>query len=154
NTYIPQGYERDSEKFQYKLEWFERLSKYFAGLLERGDQIIWMGDFNVACEAKDVYDPERLWGHVCYCAEVQDALAGIMEWGFVDVFRRHCDEPKQYTFWDYRASSFRRNLGWRLDYIMATQKLADKCTRCWIDIKPRKMEKPSDHTPLLAEFEI
>jgi exodeoxyribonuclease-3 len=154
NTYIPQGYERESEKFQYKLEWFERLSEYFAGLFAHTEQIIWVGDFNIAREAKDVYDPDRLWGNVCYCAEVQDALAQIMEFGFVDVFRQHCDEPKQYTFWDYRGLSFPRNFGWRLDYIMATRTLADKCTRCWIDKEPRKIQKPSDHTPLLAEFQV
>jgi exodeoxyribonuclease-3 len=154
NTYIPQGYERESDKFRYKLEWFERLSEYFAGLFQHGEPIIWAGDFNIAREAKDVYDPDRLWGHVCYCAEVQDALAGIMEFGFVDVFRQHCDEAKQYTFWDYRGLSFPRNFGWRLDYIMATKALAVKCTRSWIDKEPRKMQKPSDHTPLLAEFKV
>ncbi len=154
NTYIPQGYERESEKFQYKLAWYARLSEYFARLFRHTDQIIWAGDFNIAREAKDVYDPDRLWGHVCYCAEVQEALARIMESGFVDVFRAHCDEAKQYTFWDYRGLSFRRNFGWRLDYIMATKTLAAKCTRCWIDKEPRKMEKPSDHTPLLAEFKL
>ena len=154
NTYIPQGYERESDKFAYKLAWYARLSEYFTGHFRPGEQIIWAGDFNVAREAKDVYDPDRLWGHVCYCTEVQEALAKIMEYGFVDVFRQHCAEAKQYTFWDYRGLSFPRNFGWRLDYIMATKALAAKCTRCWIDKEPRKMEKPSDHTPLLAEFNL
>jgi len=154
NTYIPQGYERESDKFQYKLQWYERLGKYFAKHFTPDEPIIWVGDFNIAREARDVYDPEGLWGHVCYCAEVQEALAKIMKWGFVDMFRAHCDEAKQYTFWDYRGLSFPRNFGWRLDYIMATKTLAAKCTRCWIDKEPRKMEKPSDHTPLLAEFKV
>ena len=154
NTYIPQGYEPGSEKFEYKLRWFERLGRYFAGHFGPDEPLIWAGDFNIAREAKDVYDPEGLWGHVCYCGEVQQALAGIMDWGLVDVFRRLCEESGQYTFWDYRAGAFRQNMGWRLDYIMATKPLAEKCNSCWIDKEPRLAEKPSDHTFLLAEFKV
>jgi exodeoxyribonuclease-3 len=154
NTYIPQGHSPESEKFEYKLEWFARLGRYFARHFTPDDPVIWVGDFNIAREAKDVYDPEGLWGHVCYCSEVQEALTEIMDWGLVDIFRKHCDEPGQYTFWDYRGGSLRRNLGWRLDYIMATKILADKCTGCWIDKEPRQADKPSDHTFLLAGFKV
>ncbi|RKY12008.1 MAG: exodeoxyribonuclease III [Planctomycetota bacterium] len=154
NTYIPQGYEPESEKFQYKLKWFARLGKYFAKHFKPDEPLIWTGDFNIAREAKDVHDSEGLWGHVCYCGEVQESLDKIMDWGFIDLFRRHCDEAAQYTFWDYRAGAFRQNMGWRLDYIMATKPLAEKCTRCWIDKEPRLAEKPSDHTPVLAEFKV
>jgi exodeoxyribonuclease-3 len=154
NTYIPQGYTPESEKFQYKLKWLARLGKYFAKHFKPDEPLIWAGDFNIAREAKDVYDPEGLWGHVCYCAEVQKALNKIMDWGFVDVLRRHCDEAGQYTFWDYRAGAFRKNMGWRLDYIMATKTLAAKCTKCRIDKEPRSAEKPSDHTFLVSHFEM
>jgi len=76
-----------------------------------------------------------------------------MEWGFVDLFRKHCDEDGQFTFWDYREpNGVKRNHGWRLDYIMATEPMAKKCTACLIDKKPRMLEKPSDHTFLVAEF--
>ena len=154
NTYIPQGYLRESEKFDYKLNWFKRLRRYFDKNFKPSDPIIWLGDFNVAPEPIDLYDPEGLSGHVCFCPEVTDALKAVCQWGFVDVFRMHCDEPGQYTFWDYRMrGSLKRNLGWRLDHIMATRPLADKCTACYIDKAPRLSEKPSDHTPIVAEFD-
>jgi len=155
NTYIPQGQSRESEKFEYKLEWFKRLGKYFDKHFASSDPVIWLGDFNIAAQSRDVYNPEGLWGSVCYCQEVQDELSEIMKWGFVDVFRQHCDEAQQYTFWDYRQpNGFKRNLGWRLDYIMATKNLAKKCTACWIDKEPRAAERPSDHTFLVAQFDM
>jgi len=102
----------------------------------------------------DVYDPEGLLGHVCFCPEVTEALNRVVRWGFVDVFRMHRKEPGQYTFWDYRLpNSFKRNLGWRLDHIMTTKPLAEKCTACYIDKEPRGAEKPSDHAPIVVEFD-
>ncbi len=154
NTYVPQGYLPESEKFQYKLNWFERLLRYFDKNFKPAEPVVWVGDFNIAPEAIDVYDPENLSGHVCYHPEVQERLQKILQWGFVDVFRMHCKEPGQYTFWDYRLrNSFSRNLGWRLDHIMATEPLAKKCTACYIDKEPRTKDKPSDHTPIVAEFD-
>jgi len=153
NTYIPQGFSPESEKFQYKLDWFKRLKHYFDKNFKPADPIIWTGDFNIAPEPRDVYDPKDLLGHVCFHPEVHKALADVMSWGFVDVFRMHCDKGGQYTFWDYRLpNSFKRNLGWRLDHIMATKPLAEKSTTCYIDAKPRIAERPSDHTPISAEF--
>jgi len=154
NTYVPQGYLPESEKFEYKLKWFGRLGTYFAKNFRPSDAVLWVGDFNVAPEAIDVYDPEGLLGHVCYHPEVHKALNEVVQWGFVDVFRMHCSEPGQYTFWDYRLrGSFKRNLGWRLDHIMATKLLAEKCRACYIDREPRVAERPSDHTPIVAEFD-
>jgi exodeoxyribonuclease-3 len=100
-----------------------------------------------------VYDPDALSGHVCFHPEVHKALKKVMEWGFVDVFRMHCKEAGQYTFWDYRMNALKRNLGWRLDHIMATEALAKKSVTCTIDKEPRYVEKPSDHTPIIAEFD-
>jgi exodeoxyribonuclease-3 len=155
NTYIPQGMAVDSEKFQYKLNWFRWLRNYFEQCHSPNEKIVWVGDFNVARENIDVHDPERLWGHVCFCQEVQDALGNVADWGFVDVFRQFHPEPEQYTFWDYRVpNGFKRNIGWRLDYIMATPEIAEICTDCWIDKEPRGWEKPSDHTFLIAEFDF
>ena len=153
NTYIPQGFAPDSEKFQYKLDWFERLLTYFDKNFSTTEPVIWLGDMNTAIEAKDVYDPDALYGSVCYCKEVQQSFKKITDWGFVDLFRKHCTDAGQYTFWDYRLpNGFKRNLGWRLDYILATKPLAEKCTACYIDKEPRALEKPSDHTFLVAEF--
>lgn len=155
NTYIPQGYLPESERFEYKLNWFERLLRYFNKKFKPTEPVLWVGDFNIAPEAIDVYDPENLLGHVCYHPEVHKKLEKIMQWGFVDVFRMHCRQAGQYTFWDYRPiNAFKHNLGWRLDHIMATQPLAKKCTACYIDKEPRAKEKPSDHTPIVAEFDL
>jgi len=153
NTYIPQGYLPESEKFEYKLNWFNRLLTLFDKNFKPTDPVLWVGDFNVAPEPMDVYDPEGLLGHVCFHPDVHKALEKVMQWGFVDVFRMHCSEPGHYTFWDYRVrNSFKRNLGWRLDHIMATEPLAKKSTTCYIDKEPRLAERPSDHTPIIAEF--
>ncbi|MBN1126021.1 MAG: exodeoxyribonuclease III [Sedimentisphaerales bacterium] len=155
NTYIPQGRARDSEMFAYKLRWFERLKIFLNRRFTPTDRILWMGDFNVARDERDVYDPKRLWGHVCYCQEVQDVLQDLMDWGFIDLFRQFCEEPGHYTFWDYRMPrALQQNLGWRLDYIMATQSVAIKAMACQIDTKARAFEKPSDHTFLVAEFDF
>lgn len=154
NTYIPQGYLPDSEKFQYKLNWFKRLGDFFKNNFKSTEPLIWVGDFNVAPEPIDVYDPKALLGHVCFCPEVSIALQNIIKWGFTDIFRKHCKEAGQYTFFDYRArSSVSRNLGWRLDHIMATKPLAEKSINCYIDRQPRLEQRPSDHTPLVAEFD-
>lgn len=154
NTYIPQGFEPESEKFQYKLKWFERLRKFFENHCTPDKPVLWLGDFNVAPLPIDVYDPKALIGHVCFNKDVKKALENVMQWGFVDIFRKHCKEPEQYTFWDYRIrAALKRNRGWRLDHIMATKSLAEKSTACYIDIQPRLAQRPSDHTPIIAEFD-
>lgn len=154
NTYVPQGYLPDTEKFEYKINWFNRLHKFFDRNFKPAQSVLWLGDFNVAPEAIDVYDPEGLWGHVCYHPRVQQALSEVVRWGFIDAFRMHCKEPGQYTFWDFRLrNSVKRNLGWRLDHIMATKPLAERSISCYIDKEPRLANRPSDHTPIIAEFD-
>lgn len=154
NTYVPQGYSPESEKFKYKLGWFNRMLGFFDSNFKPGEPILWVGDFNIAPEPIDVYDPEGLLGHVCFHPDVHKALNQVMNWGFVDVFRKHCREAGQYTFWDYRMrGAFKRNLGWRLDHIFATKPLAKKSTACYIDKQARLAERPSDHTPIVAEFD-
>jgi exodeoxyribonuclease-3 len=153
NTYVPQGVSPDSEKFQYKLKWFDRLYAFFKNHFKPSDPVVWVGDLNIAPEPVDVYDPQTLLGHVCFHPAVHEKLQQLMQWGFIDVFRKHCKEAGRYTYWDYRfRNSFKLNLGWRLDHIMATKPLAEKSTACYIDTKPRIAEKPSDHTPIIAEF--
>jgi exodeoxyribonuclease III len=153
NTYVPQGFHPFSEKFRGKLDWLERLYYYFKEYFSPDKPLIWVGDFNVAPEPIDVYDPEFLLGKVGFHPDEHAHLQRIKEWGFVDVFRLHNPEPEQYTFWDYRIkNAFKRKMGWRIDHIWATKPLAEKSTNAWIDIAPRLMEKPSDHTSVVAEF--
>jgi exodeoxyribonuclease-3 len=154
NTYIPQGFEIESEKYQYKLDWYKRLLKYFQKNFTPDDKIIWLGDLNIAYEAKDVYDPIKLDGSVCFNKELSQLFKKFIDWGFTDLFRKFCGDEGQYSFWDYREpNGFKRNRGWRLDYIMATLPMAKACVNCTIDKKPRMAEKPSDHTPVIARFE-
>ncbi len=155
NTYIPQGQDPDSEKFQYKLDWFSGLLHYFTHHFDPESPLVWTGDFNVALEPIDVYDPEKLLGSVCYHPKEHTAARKVKDWGFEDVFRRHNSEPKQYTFWDYRIpNSVKRGLGWRIDHIWATRPLAEKSKTAWIDIDARLLPRPSDHTFLVAEFVV
>jgi exodeoxyribonuclease III len=156
NTYVPQGFSRESPKFAYKLEWFGRLKKFFAKNYSPEKPLIWCGDINVAPEPIDVHNPKRLLGHVDFTPEVWEAFADIRSWGFEDVFRKHHPgEPNQYTFFDYRVpQSVERGLGWRVDHILATRPLAGHSVNCSIDLAPRLAEKPSDHTVLAAEFKV
>jgi exodeoxyribonuclease-3 len=156
NTYVPQGRTPDSEHFQYKLEWLARLRAFLERYYSPQEPLLWMGDFNVAPEPIDVYDPKRLKNHADFHPEAREALEHVKEWGFVDVFRlHHPDEPEQYTFWDYRVrDALERGLGWRVDHIWATAPLADKSSRAWIDVEARRAERPSDHTFLVAEFAL
>ena len=154
NTYVPQGRNRGSEQFTYKLQWFKRLRKFLEKSFSPGKPLMWCGDLNVAPEAVDVHDPKRLLGHVCFTPEVWEAYEIVKSWGLQDLFRKfHPGEPGHYTFFDYRVpGSIERGLGWRVDHILCTKPLAEKSIQCKIDMNPRLAEKPSDHTIVFAEF--
>jgi len=155
NTYVPQGQDTKLPAYEYKLEWFTRLVRFFAKHHTPRQKVLWCGDLNVAPTDIDVHDPKRLLGHVCFNPEVQAAFRKVCDWGFVDVFRKHHPEPGLYTFFDYRApSALKANKGWRIDHMLATKSLARKSRDCMIDLGPRKQPRPSDHTPLIAEFEV
>ncbi len=154
NTYVPQGYRITSEKYRYKIEWFRRLRRLFEENYDPEDLLLWCGDMNVAPEEIDVHDPRGLRNHVDFHVAARHAYKKVLEWGFIDVFRKHHPgEPGQYTFFDYRGrDNVVRGKGWRVDHILATKPLADRSIDSYIDLKPRLMEKPSDHTVLVAEF--
>jgi exodeoxyribonuclease III len=156
NTYVPQGTSLDSPRFAGKLEFIRSMRDYFSGSFTSQDKVLWAGDFNVARERIDVYDPEGLYGGLCYHPDEHAALDYVREWGFVDVFRKHHPgEPNQYTFWDYRIpNGFKRRMGWRLDHIWASEGLAALSADSFIDSVPRLAEKPSDHTFIVADFGI
>ncbi|MET0515650.1 MAG: exodeoxyribonuclease III [Nitrospiraceae bacterium] len=155
NTYVPQGFEIVSPKYQYKLSWYERLRQYFAKHLSPNEPAIWCGDMNVAPSPMDVHSPEKHLNHVCYHEAARNAYEKTVAWGFVDVFRKLYPDRQQYTFWDYRApGSLEANKGWRIDHILATPPLADTCTAVEVDIEPRRAREPSDHTFVWAEFQL
>lgn len=155
NTYVPQGREIDHPMYQYKLEWFKRLKAYFGKHFTPNTRLVWVGDLNVAPQAMDIHNAEEQEEHVCYHVDVRKAFADTVGWGFVDVFRKHHPEPGQYTYFDYRTiNAVQRKMGWRVDHILATPALAAKSTDSYIDLKPRMLDKPSDHTFLVAEFDV
>lgn len=156
NTYVPQGTSVDSPRFQFKLDWIRGMRDYFHRDFTPDSPVVWVGDFNVATEPLDVCDPEGLYGCVCYHPDEHKALQHVKEWGFTDLFRKHhAGESNLYSFWDYRVpNAFKRRLGWRIDHIWATASLAAKSVDCWIDTEPRLLEKPSDHTFVVADIEM
>ena len=155
NTYVPQGTDPSSPHFAYKLQWFDRLLSYFDRHLRPDRPGLWVGDLNVAPDPIDVYDPLTLDGQVCFHPDERSAFKRMLDWGFVDVFRKHCPEAKQYSFWDYRVrGALARDIGWRLDHVLATRDLASRSVRAFIDKGPRLKERPSDHTFVCAEFEV
>lgn len=155
DVYVPQGFAPGTDKFEYKLKWLGDLIEYISGRYSPEDPILLLGDFNVALDSRDVYDPEGLKGSAGFHPEEQEMLKKFFKWGFTDIFRKHNQEKEQYTFWDYRIpNALKRKRGWRIDYICATRPLAEKSLSVIVDLKPRTLEKPSDHTFLAAEFDI
>ncbi len=154
NTYVPQGYRIDSPKFKYKIEWLRRLKDYFKKF-DFDDYILWCGDMNVAPTPLDVYDPIKMRNHVCFHEIVRREFAKIVELGFVDLLRKHHPNERVYTYYDYRIkNSVEKNIGWRIDAILASKPLADKSRDCYVDLKPRLAKRPSDHTIIVAEFDF
>jgi exodeoxyribonuclease-3 len=155
NVYVPQGFAPGTDKFVHKLQWMNDLLIYLKAQFAPNQPLLVAGDFNVAMEARDVFDPVKLKGEVGFHPDEQAIMAKYVEWGLVDVFRKHEPGGGHYTFWDYRIpNGVKRNLGWRIDYILATRPLAERSQRAWIDKESRLAEKPSDHTFLVAEFDL
>jgi exodeoxyribonuclease III len=155
NVYVPQGVAPGTEKFAYKLRWLKDLLSHLGNHYSPRGPLLVAGDFNVALEPRDVYDPETLRGEVGFHPDEQSILRNYLSWGLVDVLRMHRPEAGLYTFWDYRIpNALKRKMGWRIDYIFATPLLAQKSKNVWIDVEARMAEKPSDHTPLVAEFDL
>jgi exodeoxyribonuclease III len=155
NTYVPQGREINHPMYGYKVQWFQRLKAYFGRHFTPRMKLVWVGDLNVAPEAMDIHNAAEQADHVCYHVDVRKAFADAVEWGFVDVFRKHHPEPGQYSYFDYRTiNAVKRNMGWRIDHVLATRPLAAKSAACRIDLAPRLAPKPSDHTFVVAEFDV
>ncbi len=154
NLYVVNGSEVGSEKFEYKLHWLDRVTAWLAGELERHEHVVVLGDFNIAPDDRDVYDPEA-WREKILCSTPErEALQRITRLGLKDTFRLFEQEERIWSWWDYRMNMFRRKLGLRIDLVLATETLAEHCTASYIDIEPRRQERPSDHAPAIAEFNL
>jgi exodeoxyribonuclease-3 len=154
NLYVVNGQEVGSEKFDYKLHWLDRVADYVGSQLAVHRQFVTLGDFNIAPEDRDVYDPEAWRERILCSTPERKALRKILDLGLSDVFRRFEQQEGSFSWWDYRAAAFRRNLGLRIDLILASEALAGKCSSCVIDREPRRLERPSDHAPVVAEFAL
>ncbi len=153
NVYIPNGQSVGSEKFEFKLGWMKRLRSFLDEDYQRDSSVILCGDFNVAPEDRDVHNPQ-LWQERIMCSQAERvALDEIKRWGFTDAFRLHHEEGGQFSWWDYRAGAFRRNMGLRIDHIWVSKPLVAPNKNAWIDIEPRTWERPSDHAPVVVEFD-
>ncbi|MCX7934065.1 MAG: exodeoxyribonuclease III [Planctomycetota bacterium] len=155
NLYVPQGQELGSAKFKFKLAWLKRLRAFLAKHFQpQRDRLLIVGDLNMAPADIDVYDHKAIWPHVCHCQEITDAFQELMAWGMIDVFRKHLPEPGNFTFWDYRVpNALKRNLGWRIDHVLATPILAEKSRAVFVDREARSQPKPSDHTFVAVRFQ-
>src|SRR5262249_37906549 len=152
NVYVPNGQVVGSEKYQFKLGWMKRLREFLDQNYNPESPVLLCGDFNVAPEERDVHDP-RLWqNRILFSSPEREALQHIKDWGLTDTFRLHTEEGGHYSWWDYCAGGFRRNLGLRIDHIWVSAPLAQRNTRTWIDKETRAWERPSDHAPVVGEF--
>lgn len=150
-AYIPNGQAVDSDKYQYKLTWLTALTAWLKTELEKHPKLILLGDYNIAPEDRDVHDPKAWEGQVLVSEPERAAFQGFIALGLHDSFRLFEQADKSFSWWDYRMMGFRRNLGMRIDHILVSTSLVADCKASWIDKAPRKLERPSDHTPVVLE---
>lgn len=153
NTYIPNGTELGSDKFAFKLDWLQRLRRMFDDDCRQTDRVLLCGDFNVAPDELDVWSVKQWEGKLHFSKPERAAIHHVKQWGFVDLFRRLNGDAQEFSWWNYREGAFPKNQGLRIDHLWASGPLAAACRRCWIDRVPRAWERPSDHTPVVAEFD-
>ena len=154
SIYAPNGQAVGSEKYAYKLRWYEALVTWTKAALSEHSRLALAGDFNVAPEDRDVHDPKRWEGQIHVSAEEREAFRHLLDTGVTDAFRLFAQPEKEFSWWDYRLAAFQRNWGLRIDGILLSAGLAERCRGCFIDKAPRGLERPSDHAPVLADLEI
>lgn len=154
NLYVPNGESVVSDKYQYKLHWLNKLIAFLKNEIQQHPQTVILGDFNIAPAEIDVHDPQSWQGQVLFSDLERSAFQEMLQIGFIDCFRHHSPTQQAYSWWDYRLNAFKRNLGARIDHILASHSLMPNCQSCIIDKKTRALERPSDHAPVMAEFLI
>jgi len=151
-VYVPNGQSVDSDKYQYKLSWLAALHDWLKHELTRHPKLALLGDYNIAPEDRDVHDPKAWEGNVLVSEPERQQFRNLLQLGLRDSFRLFEQPDKSYSWWDYRMMAFRRNLGLRIDHILISEPLVAQCKSCVIDKAPRKLERPSDHTPVVVEL--
>ena len=153
-AYVPNGENVESDKYQYKLKWLAAFRGWLATELARYPRLAVLGDFNIAPEERDVYDPKAWEGQVLFSEPERAAFGRLIGLGLKDAFRLFEQPDRSFTWWDYRMNSFRRKLGLRIDHILLSEQLSRQCASCTIDVEPRRNERPSDHAPVIAELNL
>ena len=149
-VYIPNGQDTESDKYQYKLRWLDALAGYMQKQIGEYKDVALLGDYNIAPDDRDVHDPKAWEGKVLCSAPERAAFQRLIDLGMKDSFRLFEQPEKSFSWWDYRMNGFRRNLGLRIDHVLLTDGLAARCASSTIDVEPRKLERPSDHAPVMA----
>ena len=153
NLYVPNGAAVDSDKYKYKLRWLAALRDYLQRWREQSSsELCVCGDFNIALEDRDIYDPSGKEKHIMSSPAERQALQEVLAVGLQDAFRKFTAEGGLFSWWDYRMAGFQRNRGWRIDHLYLTPQLYEQAVGCHIDVEPRKLTKPSDHAPVVVEF--
>jgi exodeoxyribonuclease-3 len=152
NLYVPNGSEVGSEKYDYKLNWLKVLREYLKATLDKTSKLCICGDFNIALEDRDIHKSSVSKNDIMASPAERQALLAVLELGLADAFRKFTEEGGHFSWWDYRAGAFARNRGWRIDHHYLTSELYDRAIACTIDVTPRKLAQPSDHTPVIVEF--
>lgn len=153
-AYMPNGQAVGSDKYEYKLKWLAALARWLGEEMQRYPQLVLLGDFNIAPEDRDVHDPVAWQGQILCSEAERDAFRKLVNLGLADAFRLFEQPEKIFSWWDYRMMGFRRNHGLRIDHILLSPALAARCRACSIDKAPRKLERPSDHAPVIAELDL
>ena len=153
-AYCPNGQAVDSEKYAYKLSWYEALEHWLAHEKESHEYVAILGDYNIAPADEDVHDPAKWVGQILVSPPERAALTALLNLGFHDAFRLFEQAPKSFSWWDYRMNGFKRNAGLRIDHVLLSDSLVPHCTACVIDKGPRAHEQPSDHAPVIATLKV
>jgi exodeoxyribonuclease-3 len=153
-AYVPNGQAVDSEKYQYKLKWLEAFRLWLDEELRKHPRLAVLGDYNIAPADEDVHDPKAWEGQVLCSPREREAFRKLLALGLKDSFRMFTQPERSFTWWDYRMNAFKRNLGLRIDHVLLSPELASRCRGCAIDVAPRRLERPSDHAPVMAELQL
>ena len=154
NFYIPNGQSVGSNKYEYKLAWLDSMQAFINQQMSKYPNVVVVGDFNIAPQDIDVHDPKQWEGQVLVSPAERMAFEDLLRQGLVDGIRLHNPQDNLYSWWDYRAAAFRRQMGLRIDHILLSRDLSNKCVASGVDVKPRTHDRPSDHTPVWVTLNL